>query len=462
MSVKNNNRGTYFAFGTPIRTSNPTRGNVFFVCSETMAGDSAPVDDSSGYGDRPDRPFATIDYAINQCVANQGDEIHVLANHAEAVSTDAGIALDTAGVSLIGHGIGDQMPTITVATAAAANVSVTAADVKIHNIKFIGNLATLVSVLEIAGDSCEVSHCVFDEGAAGMITAITVGLANGDSDHTHIHDCKFYMDDPAATNVGDAAIEIVFDSDNITIEDNFIYGDFDDAGIYVPTAGDACDQLVIQRNYVENTNAGQMCIEVTTAGTMLGGAILDNRLVSNAYATFMEAHTLQCLGNLGTLGDKGGSFPVPLPANYNPILGYRAQAADANSPQGTVTNIFTVGGGRVLVTRIVGQVGTIVASASSVWKLTHNPTVGGSVDIATDLEMNAMNAGTIIQSQNDGTALVATDGQETVLAVAGEAINSLELDVGVVEWECGESQTGTAKWDLWYWPIEDGAYVTGS
>src|SRR5262249_56892301 len=47
--------------------------NVFFVNST-----SANAGDSSGKGQTPDAPFATIDYAIGQCDADKGDLIVVL------------------------------------------------------------------------------------------------------------------------------------------------------------------------------------------------------------------------------------------------------------------------------------------------------------------------------------------------------------------------------------------------
>src|SRR5262245_26293874 len=76
-------------------------GNVFFVQStHTNKGDSA------GKGQTPDAPFATLDYAIGQCTADQGDLIVVLPGHVETVTGAAGVALDVAGVTVLGLGAG--------------------------------------------------------------------------------------------------------------------------------------------------------------------------------------------------------------------------------------------------------------------------------------------------------------------------------------------------------------------
>src|SRR4051812_41694686 len=74
-------------------------GNVFWVQST-----SANAGDSAGKGRSPGAPFATIDYAVGQCTAGQGDVILVLPGHVETVTAAAGVALDVAGVSVVGLG----------------------------------------------------------------------------------------------------------------------------------------------------------------------------------------------------------------------------------------------------------------------------------------------------------------------------------------------------------------------
>lgn len=350
-----------FRQGVTIRNVpvlNAHGGNVFWVDSG---------DGSNGYKGTFDRPFATIDKAIGECTANNGDIIMVKAGHTENVTTDGGIAADVAGISIIGLGAGTDRPTITVDTAAAAVVTVTAANITFHNLLFLGDKNDLVACLEIAGDSCEVSHCEFRESTNGMITAITVGVADGDADYTYIHDCKFYMDEPGVTNVGDAAIEIIKDSDHITIENNHIYGDFDDAAVHVDTGGNACDFLVIRGNYIENTATGNYAIEVDTGGTMNGGSITDNRLVGDTSAALLEPHTLQCLGNLGNLGETGsGDFPIPgYQVGSRGARVVKATSSDLSTGYGTCDDpaLFTVTG--AVAMRIWGVVTTAITSTCS-------------------------------------------------------------------------------------------------
>src|SRR3970040_704418 len=102
-----------------------TPGDTFFVHGGTGT-------DGAGYGQNPDAPVATIDYAIGLCTANKGDVIYVLPGHAETINTAGAIEADKAGISIIGLGNGEDRPGITVgSTLDTATVLVSAADVKL-------------------------------------------------------------------------------------------------------------------------------------------------------------------------------------------------------------------------------------------------------------------------------------------------------------------------------------------
>ena len=58
--------------GMPVL--NNYSGNIFWVDSGTG---------SNGNKGTFNKPFATVDYAISQCTANNDDQVHVKAGHAE-------------------------------------------------------------------------------------------------------------------------------------------------------------------------------------------------------------------------------------------------------------------------------------------------------------------------------------------------------------------------------------------
>ena len=115
-------------------------GDVWFVKSGTGT-------DGAGYGQNPDSPFATIDYAIGQCTASQGDVIYVLPGHAETCT--AAVTCDVAGVSIIGLGKGRLIPALT-NSGAHDLVTVTAANVMLKNLRLIGSAADCTALVNIA------------------------------------------------------------------------------------------------------------------------------------------------------------------------------------------------------------------------------------------------------------------------------------------------------------------------
>lgn len=87
-----------------IEDMSVSTGKRFFVDS----GNSAAADDSTA-GFTPDKPIATLAYAVSACTANKGDIIYLMPGHNENIA-DAQIAIDKAGVSVIGMGSGTLRP----------------------------------------------------------------------------------------------------------------------------------------------------------------------------------------------------------------------------------------------------------------------------------------------------------------------------------------------------------------
>jgi len=127
------------SFGMPLIGT--TTGNVFFVDD---SGSNANA------GTNADVPFADIDYAIGRCTANHGDIIFVMPGHTEDIAAAAGIALDVAGVSIIGLGSGSDRPTITF-SATDSTMTITAASCLIQNIVFEAAIADVVTALSLSG-----------------------------------------------------------------------------------------------------------------------------------------------------------------------------------------------------------------------------------------------------------------------------------------------------------------------
>ena len=263
-------------------------GKVYWVGNNATLLDNEATKSDANLGTY-NHPFSTIDYAIGKCAANRGDIIYVKANHAETISAAAGIALDVAGVSLIGMGSGENRPILTFATAAGASIT-TAANIRISNIIMKCNIASQNHMIDVTSDDVTIDNCSFREGNTTGLAFIVADTADNDSDRLRILNCDFYM--PTAGN-GDAAIQIAKDHDNILIENCIIYGDFDNAAIELPAGGNAQKNMIIRNCHVTNLLTGVHAIEIN--GTTSTGQIVNCYCVGDTLGTIVDAGGLELM-----------------------------------------------------------------------------------------------------------------------------------------------------------------------
>lgn len=149
---------------------------------------------------------------------------------------------------------------------------------------------------------------------------------------------------------------------------------------------------------------------------------------------------------------------APLKAFAEGMLGKRVDRVTATLPQTAAAALFTIAGGKVAITGIIGEVTTIIETQLTNTKLTANPTTGTSLDICAVLDISADEVG----AQYGITGLFS---EAMVGNVAGATVlprNPAVLNVGTLDLDCGASSTGSVKWSIFYVPLEDGATVTAA
>ncbi len=254
-----------------------TTGNTFFV-------DDATGTDTAGYGQSPQLPFATLDFAISQCTASQGDTIYCMPYHAEStsVATTELFDMSTAGVTILGLGVGDARPTFTLAHA-SATVVIGAANCRLSNVRIIGNITDLVTGVEIeaAATNCRVDHCYIGDSGTSLDMLVAVAIeADADNlmfDNNHVN----------ITVGGEASEGLAFAGgcDGLVMQDNIIVGDWKTGGgIEMSTA--ASTNILIHDNIVDNHD-GEAGLAYNGHGSTTGGL----------FANFLH-------------GDKDGTVPV--------------------------------------------------------------------------------------------------------------------------------------------------------
>lgn len=276
MDFTNYPRG--FPFGVTLRNLpilNTYPGQCFWV--DSNAGRN------SGAGTF-ERPFQTIDYAIGRCRANKGDVIMVKAGHTETISAAGGIAVDVAGVSIIGHGNGSDRPTITFTTSTAATMTLSAANLLLQNLLFVGAVDALGSPIVVSAADITIAGCETRD-TAGSAQATdwirTTAAANRFSLLSHRHD-----GDPAA---GANSFLAIIGGDDIVVDGLRCDGNFAVAGIDVRTT--ACTDLEVRNVVFRNRNAADIFLKDTITGStgMIGPSIYI-RIADNA-ANITEAIT---------------------------------------------------------------------------------------------------------------------------------------------------------------------------
>lgn len=481
-------------------------GNIFYV-------DSAVGTDSVGYGSTPDAPFDSIDYAVGQCVANQGDVILVLPGHAETINAAAAIDLDVAGISVIGLGNGEDRPTITIgSTEDASTVEIGAADILVRNMIFQPGNDGVDILLDINADGAIIEDCEFRSDETNAYQADTYIDINGGganaADRVTLRRCKITSITAGAAQ----AINIAAVEDALVVEDCWIDGDFSAAGIL---SGSIFTNALIRRNIVSNRAAGVHAIEFTAACT---GMLVDNRMYSSTLGTILDPGSLKCLGNLETdaVDQAGVDSPRTSAGGFadnsitaaaiatdaidadaiadNAIdadviaadaitnakiadaalseeqfdadaaarlrLGIKVTRAAADIIDGTQKALFTVADGKVLLTHLQMVIsGAALDAGANNGNFKTNPTTGADMNLCADLDLVAAAIGAVFSISG-----IITDAMTGPVAGGGAMAmqRGIILAPGTVDIvTAGDKGTGggLGAVELWYIPLDTGATV---
>jgi hypothetical protein len=140
------------------------------------------------------------------------------------------------------------------------------------------------------------------------------------------------------------------------------------------------------------------------------------------------------------------------------LFGNVVSRATAALPQTTQAALFTVTGGRVLVTSIVGEVTTVIQTQANNTKLVANPTTGTDVDLCAVLSVSADEVGCLYGITGlFSDAMVGANAGATVVPR-----NPVVVPAGSIDLNCAASNTGSVKWILTYVPLDDGASVAAA
>ena len=386
-------------------------GNVFFA-------DSNVGTNAVGYGYHPDYPFDSIDYAVGQCTANQGDVILVLPGHIETVSAAAGLDLDVAGITIIFLGHGNARGSIQFGTVVGADMDVDAADITMINPRFVAALDALTGPIDVNAARFKIVDGTWEDGTNINTTDCVVADAN--ADEIDIDGLRFidgnaggtqkqsFIQIPAATRPKLKRIRATGDFGTAIIENGTAWVDAE------------LDDIVI-----DNTAAGPV-VGILLQATSSGAARNVNVRVASGTTYVTANNDMQWFNCFGVGTDAGAASPIGTTDKEPWRLATKAYTfAGQGGAQGsiglfTVTgdveveifgickDAFTTGGGAATIAvGVAGNTAVIIAQAT-----------------ATDLIANEIwhdaTPTTTVESINTitGRRFVISNGQDIIMTIA--------------------------------------------
>jgi hypothetical protein len=127
--------------------------------------------------------------------------------------------------------------------------------------------------------------------------------------------------------------------------------------------------------------------------------------------------------------------------------------------------LFRVYGGRILAHLILGEVTTVIATATTNTKVSSKKldgapaAVGTAVDLCANVDGNAKEVGSLFVILGSGAAAIWSNAGAG-LATLGR--NAVIIPQGEIYATYGGASTGAMKWDIWYQPLDPGAYVVAN
>ncbi len=149
-----------------IYDESQTTGNIFWVNNATGT-------DAVGNGTHPDKCFASINFAVQQCTASNGDRIYALPGHVESVVGASGLVCNVAGVSIIGIGNRNSRPQLSLANT-NSTINVSAASVSFRNLVVAAVTDETVVGFLIGAAFCELDRVDFVETTSVQLISFLI------------------------------------------------------------------------------------------------------------------------------------------------------------------------------------------------------------------------------------------------------------------------------------------------
>lgn len=280
-------------------------GNVFWVNSATGG---------NGNKGTRQRPFATLNYAIGRCTANNGDIILVAPNHAETITGAGGITAGVAGITIIGLGTYNQRPRFLMDGGTSVSFLVSAADVTVRNCVFASGHADVVTCFDVTAKGFTLEGCEFVDNVVdeNFKSCVKFSSTANTSDGGKIVGNRFVTPDAATLGF----ILCVDDIRDLVVQNNFVVSEGTGLATMITcTTGKDLQLVDVRWNFLSSkATSGNLFISNDTASPNNSGIIAHNRC---GHADVTGGHVLGVVGgcrmfdNLSVSTDALSGFVIP-------------------------------------------------------------------------------------------------------------------------------------------------------
>lgn len=280
-------------------------GRDFYVDSVTGHSGSS--------GKSPTQALTTIALAYAKCRANKGDRVIVLEGHSETIS--ASTAFATAGVTVIGLGLGRTRPLITFDTANTATLAIGADNNRFFNLRFAANFLSIAAAFTLStAKGFRLQGCKFTD-TSSVLNFLNIVKSTGAAntvDAMHIEDCSW-------TGLGTTSVNSFLltanDIDGLVLKGNRVkLARTATAAILGTVTAGALTDLIAE----DNVGISQQVADTGGAFINVGGTtstgIVRNNVVGDLSTTdlFMTATVgLTFAGNSKTGVISASAYPLP-------------------------------------------------------------------------------------------------------------------------------------------------------
>lgn len=447
--------------------------------------DSVNGTNSTTGGRHPDNPLATLAYLITNATAlglTAGDVVVLMPGHNEGIA-NAQINLATAGITVMGHpaAVGTRVPIFDF-DHANAEITISANNIKVKNIKLRPSITSVLIGIEIAtgvtGTTLEDIEWMIGEDGAGADEFVkALRLVSGNHD-TVMRNLKILAHASAAQATHGIHVDAA--SDRLVFDNVVIDGPYATNGILEDAAG--VNHVVVNCS-VEVTGTDDGFHASSTFAKRRNnefGAASDDSPVETIGT--IDATTTDTLhGKLGTdteLADRsifdlvvsGGPAAAPTPAVAANDVSLYAVASYAQFTQELCLektadiltgsdDMFTITGGPIYG-MLIGVCTTIIGGASNAKLQITTDTPAATVDLnagAVAIDNDA--AGT--SYRNVGATSVFTPVTAGIVIIDPVTVEDcwFLLPTGTIKFNNSAAQTGAIKWYLRYKPLSPNSRV---